>query len=183
MKQAYQITLLLLAILPALRQDPQPASVCHFKTKYDRAADTTTIQCNDLVGWGEAADGLTVHAQVSFPGKEPNGAAKFCFFLTSNKGGATRHTQPLFQEAKMLYLTMDTVRLEIPVADYRYDFYELIHACAESARAEIGREDLRKLLEAKSLAGKWGNVEFKFSETAFASLKDFISRQIFAAHT
>lgn len=32
----------------------------------------------------------------------------------------------------------------------------------------------------KVLAGKWGGVEFKFSDVALASLKDFISRQVFA---
>jgi len=52
---------------------------------------------------------------------------------------------------------------------------------AESARAEVGREDLRKLLAAESLEGKWGDIEFKLSEAALASLKDFISRQVFAA--
>jgi hypothetical protein len=53
---------------------------------------------------------------------------------------------------------------------------------AESARAEVGREDLRKLLAAESLKGKWGAIEFKLSEAALASLKAFISRQVFAAN-
>jgi hypothetical protein len=40
---------------------------------------------------------------------------------------------------------------------------------------------LRKLLNAKSLNGEWGGVEFKFSGAAHASLKGFISRRISAA--
>src|SRR5438105_4802475 len=156
MKQTYRITLLLLAMLPALRQAREPASGCHLETKYDRLADTTTIQCNDLIKWGEAPAGLTIHAHASFRGRESNETAKFWLFLSANKGGATRHTQPLFQEATTLYLMMDAVRLEIPVTDYRHDFFELANSMAESARAEISREGLRKLLEAKSLEGKWG---------------------------
>jgi|SRR5215475_13326250 len=66
-----------------------------------------------------------------------------------------------------------------PGADTTTVKYNLI----ESARAEIGREDLRKLLNAKSLKAEWGGVEFKFSGAALASLKDFISRRIFAADT
>jgi hypothetical protein len=50
---------------------------------------------------------------------------------------------------------------------------------AESARAEISREDLRKLLDARSVEGKWGDIDFKVSEAALASLKGFISHQVF----
>jgi hypothetical protein len=38
-------------------------------------------------------------------------------------------------------------------------------------------EDLQKVLKTKSLAGKWGTVEFKFSDTSLASLKEFIARE------
>jgi hypothetical protein len=76
---------------------------------------------------------------------------------------------------------MDSARLEVPVKDYRNDFYELNRLLAESARAEISREDLRKLLEARSVEGRWGDVEFKLSEAALTALKDLISRQVFAA--
>jgi len=183
MTQTYRIILLLLAMLPALRQARQPASVCHLETKYDRLADTTTIQCDDLVQWGEAPAGLSVQADASFRGKEANETARFWLYLSSNRGGATRHTRPLFQEATTLYLVMDAARLEVPVTDYHHDFFELIRSCAESARAEIRREDLHKLLEAKRLEGQWGGVEFKFSDAALASLKEFISHQVFAAHT
>jgi hypothetical protein len=182
MKPTYVVTLLLLTTLPALPQDRQPARACRLETKYDRVTDTTTVQCDELVGWGEAPAGLTVQANASFHGKEPNETAKFWLSLSANKGGATRHTRPLFQEAKTLYLVMDAAQMEIPVTDYRHDFYELAGLMAEAARAEIRSEDLHKLIEAKSLAGKWGNVEFKFSGAALASLKGFISRQVFATH-
>jgi hypothetical protein len=71
--------------------------------------------------------------------------------------------------------------MEVPVKNYRTDFYELNRLLAESARAEIRREDLQKLLEARSVEGKWGNIEFKLSDDALAALKDFISRQVLAA--
>jgi hypothetical protein len=180
MKQAYSGVLLLLAFFTALRQDHKPAPACRIESKYDRSADTTTVQCN-LVELGKGAPRLLVQANACFRGKEPNETAKFWFGLSSYQGGATRHTQRLFQEATTLYLAMDSERLEIPVNAYHNDFYEMNRLLAESARAEIGREDLQKLHSTKSLEGKWGDVEFKFSEAALESLKDFISRQIYAA--
>jgi hypothetical protein len=181
MKPAYIIALLLLAVFPALSQDFQPTRVGQVEAKYDRSADTTTLQCN-LVELGEGAPKLTVKANASFRGKEPNESAVFWFGLASYKGGATRRAQRLFEEATTLYLTTDSARLEVPVKDYRNDFFELNRLLAESARAEVSREDLHKLLDAKSVEGKWGDVEFKLSEVALASLKDFISRQVFAAN-
>jgi hypothetical protein len=178
------MTLLLLATLSTNPQDPQPANVYHLETKYDPGSDTTTVKC-DPIESVEAPTRLTVQAGASFRGKggakEPNEATKFWFFLSSNRGGATRRTQPLFREASTLSLVMDSERLDIPVEDYRNDFYELVRSFSEPARAEIGREDLRKLLNAKSLNGEWGGVEFKFSGAALASLKEFISRRISAA--
>ena len=184
MTQTYGITLLLLATLSANPQDPQPANLYRLETKYDPGSDTTTVKC-DLIESVESPTRLTVQAGASFRGKgvakEPNEATKFWFFLSSNRGGATRRTQPLFREASTLSLVMDSERLDIPVEDYRNGFYELVGSLSESARAEIGREDLRKLLNAKSLNGEWGGVEFKFSGAALASLKEFISRRISAA--
>src|SRR5262245_47624834 len=166
MTQTYGITLLLLATLSANPQDLQPANVYRIETKYDPGSDTTIVKC-DLIESVESPARLTVHAGASFRGKggakDPYEAAKCWFFLSSNRGGATRHTQPLFREASTLRLAMDSARLEIPVEDYRNDFYELVGSFSESARAEIGREDLRKLLNAKNLKGDWGGVEFKFS--------------------
>ena len=183
MTQTYGIILLLLATLSANLQDHQPADVRRLETKYDPGADTTTVKC-DLIESVESPTKLTVQASASFRGKvgerESNEATKFWFFLSSNRNRATRRTQPLFREATTLYLVMDSARLEIPVKDYRSDFYELVGSFSESGRAEIGREGLRKLIEAESLKGEWGGVEFKFSEAALASLKDFISHQIFA---
>ena len=164
----------------ALPQDQQPFQLGRIETKYDRAADTTTAQC-DLVELGQGAPRLIVLANASFSGREPNKNAIFWLGLSSYKGGATRRTQRSFKEATTLYLTMDSTRLEVPVKDYRNDFYELNRLLAESARAEISREDLRKLLDARSIEGKWGDIEFKVSEAALASLKDFISHEVFAS--
>jgi cell division protein FtsB len=164
----------------ALPQDQQPFQLGRIETKYDRLSDTTTAQC-DLVELGQGAPRLIVLANASFSGREPNKNAIFWLGLASYKGGATRRTQRSFKEATTLYLTTDSTRLEVQVKDYHNDFYELNHLLAESARAEIGREDLRKLLDARSVEGKWGDVDFKISEAALASLKDFISHQVFAA--
>jgi len=182
MKQAYSVTLFLLTILPAIPQDGQPAKVCRMEAQYDRYADVTTVQC-DLIELGKGAPRLTVQANASFYGKEPNDTAKFWFGLSSFKGGATRRTEPVFKEATMVSLIVDSARLEVPVKDYSNDFFELNRLLAERARAEISREDLQKLLDAQSLEGNWGGVGFKFSNAALASLKNFISRQVFAAQT
>ena len=109
--------------------------------------------------------------------------ARFWFVLSSDRSGSTRHSPPLFEGARTLYLSVDSTRLEIPVEDYRHDFFDLTRFCSESARAEIGREELQKLLEARSIKGEWGGVEFQFSKAALASLKDFITSRVFAART
>ena len=182
MKQTNSITMLFLAILSIPLQNHQSAGVCRHETKYDDVSDTTTVQCDNLIKWGEAAAGLTIQANASFRGKEANETAKFWFFLSSNKGGATRRTQLLFREATTLYLSTGSAQLKVPVKDYRDTFFELTRSISESARAEVDRDDLQKLLDAKTLEGKWGNVEFKVSDAALASLKNFISRQVFATH-
>jgi len=168
------------ATFSAFPQDHQPTRVTRIEARYDSLADTTTVQC-DLVELGKGAPRLTIRANASFRGKEPNETTKFWLGLASYKGSATRHTQRSFQEATTLYLRMDSIRLEVPVKDYHNDFYELNRLLAESARAEIRREDLYKLLNAKSVEGRWGDVEFKLSEDALTALKDFISRRVFAA--
>jgi hypothetical protein len=181
MKQTF--CLILLLSVPGLvsQQDRQPAAVCRPEVRYDRAADMTTVQC-DLIEQVAATGRLIVRAGASFQGKEPTEPAQLWLGLASYKGSANRRTPPSFKEATTLYLTADSARLEVPVKDYRKDFFELNRMLAEQARAEISHEDLQKLVDAKRLAGKWGSVEFKFSDSALASLKDFISRQASAAN-
>jgi len=181
MTQTYVITLILVATLSANLQDHQTAGACRIESKYDRFADMTTVKC-EVFESGPSTARLTVQANASYHGKEPNETAKFWLSISSNRGGSTRRTKPLFQEATTLYLSMDSTRLAIPVKNYSSNFYELIRSVSESASAEIGRDDLRKLLNTKSLRGEWGGVEFTFSDAALASLRDFVSRQIFAAN-
>ena len=178
MKRVYTIPLLLLVIVPILAQNQQPASIGRVETKYDRLADTTTVQC-DLIELGNGAPRLVIQANASFHGRQSNEQAKFWLGLSSYKGGATRHTLPSFKEASTLCLLVDSARMDVAVKDYGSDFFELNRLLAERARAEIGREDLQKLYDARSLEGKWGDVEFKFSAAALGSLKAFISHQIF----
>jgi hypothetical protein len=186
MNQACHLTLLLLAILLAMAPvrlfAQQPANACRLEANYDRETDTTTVEC-DLIESFAAPTRLIVQANASFQGKEPNESAKFWLGLSAYRSSANRRTPPLFKEAATFSLLTDAVRIEIPVTGYRKDFFELNRLLAEQARAEISREDLRKLLDAKSLAGKWESLEFKFSGDALASLKDFISRQVFVAHS
>src|SRR5262249_12716145 len=147
MKQTCNGALLLLVIIPALLQDRQPTSVCRLETKYDPGSDTTTVKCS-VVELGDSPAKLTVQANASFRGKEQGRGndsdemPKFWLCLSSNRGGATRHTQPLFREATTLYLLMDSARLEIPVKDYHNVYFELVPSFAESARADISHEDL-----------------------------------------
>lgn len=185
MKQTYRLTLPLLVILlapaPVRLHAQQPTGVCRLETKYDREADTTTVEC-DLIESFAAPTRLIVQANASFQGKEANETAKFRLSLGAYRGGSNRRTPPLFKEATTLSLLTDAGQMEIPVTDYHQDFFELNSLLAERAYAEISREDLRKLLDTKSLTGKWGSGEFKFSNDTLASLKGFISRQVFAAH-
>ncbi len=180
MKIVFVIPLLLLAIVPALAQDEHSTISERVETKYDRLADTTTVQC-DLIELGQGAPRLIIQANATYPGKRTKETAVFWLGLSSFKGGATRRTQLSFKEASTLRLMVDSAWLDVTVKDYGSDFFELNRLLAERARAEIGREVLQKLYDARSLEGKWGDVEFKFSEAALGSLKKFISRQVFAS--
>jgi hypothetical protein len=181
MKQTYCVILLLLVVIPTIGQDRKPDGVCPVEITYDRGADTTTVKCGLVESVG-ATGRLIVQANATFQGREPNGTTMFRLGLSSYKGGATRHTQPLFKEATTLYLSVDSAQMEIPIKDYGSDFFEMNRLLAERAHAEISREDLQKLLDTRSLVGRWGGVEFKLSDSALASLKSFISRQIFAVN-
>lgn len=180
MKHAYCLALLLLTTQSVFAQNEPEAGLCRAETKYDRAADTTTVGCDLFESYKDHLR-LFVRVSVSFQGKEANETAKFSLALSSYKGGATRRTLPLFKDAATLALSVNAAQLELPIRDYRKDFYEMNRMLAEQARAELGREDLRKLFEARSLAGKWGGAEFSFSGASLAALKEFISRQVFTA--
>lgn len=182
MNRAYCVALLLLVIIHPLRQDPQPARLLRLETKYDRSADQTTVQC-DLLEHIASPGRLMVQACASYRGKNPNETSKFRLDLAFYQGRAARRTPPIFREAKTLYLLIDSARREVPVIDYRSEFFELNRLLTEQAHAEIKREDLRKLLDAKQLSGKWGDVEFNLSNAELAGLKDFINRQVFPANS
>lgn len=174
MKQILCLTLLILTVLPVLGQNVSPARACRMASYYDRLADATTIQCDDLIPRGEAPAGLSVGINHSYRGKSPNETAKFRFHLSSNRGGVTRRTPPLFQGTETLYLRSDSASLELSIKNYNNTFFELIRSSAESAQAEIRAEDVRTVLAAQRLEGRWGTASFKFSDRALAALKEFI---------
>ncbi|MFN0088376.1 MAG: hypothetical protein ACKVX9_23500 [Blastocatellia bacterium] len=178
MKQILCLTLLTLTVLPVFGQKSSPARACRMASHYDRLVDATTIQCDDLIPRGDAPAGLSVGINHSFRGKSPNETAKFRLHLSSNRGGVTRHTPPLFQGAETLYLHADSAILELAVKSYSNTFFELIRSSDESAQAEIRAEDLRTVLAAQRLEGNWGTASFKFSDRALSALKEFIIRRI-----
>jgi hypothetical protein len=178
MKHAYCLALLLLTTPSVFAQNEPEAGLCRAEAKYDRAAGTTTIECDLFESYKDHLR-LIVRASVSFQGKEPNETAKFWLVLSSYKGGATRRTLPSFENVATLTLSVNAAQLELPIRDYRKDFFEMNRMLAEQARAELSREDLRKLLDAKSLVGKGGAAEFRFSGAALAALKEFITGKFF----
>jgi hypothetical protein len=180
MRQVLSAMLLLLAIYPTHAQDRSHPNACRTESKYDQVADTTTVKCLDLVKWGEAPARLTIHAVASFTGREPNQSVRLWLVLSSNRSGSTREAPLLFKEATTIRLALDSDQLDLPVTDYNSDFFELNHLRAESAHAVMCLEDLQRVLKTKSLAGRWGTVDFKFSDSALASLKNFIARQAIA---
>ncbi|HEX4949836.1 MAG TPA: hypothetical protein VFZ34_24435 [Blastocatellia bacterium] len=178
MKELRWVLILTLLFLPARAQNS--SAVCRLKTKYDRVTETTTVQC-EIVHGDEHPARLSVYAAAAYRGEEPNEEGQFWFALHSNRNGATRQTKPLFQQATTLSLMLDKQAVEVPIKDYRKDYFENVRQYAESARAEIRREDLLKLLAVTTLTGRWGGVEFKFSAAELAALKDFISHQLLIA--
>lgn len=183
MKQIFCFILILLASLPALAQGRPSSGICQYEIFYDRSADETLVQCENLIPLGEAPAGMTVHLSASFHGKEPNETAKFWFALCSNKSVPTRHTPPAFRGVTTIKLSLDAGEIDIPIKDYKSEYYELIRSHAETARAEVEAPNLQKLLDAKTLRGTWGMVEFKFSSAALASLKKFLMRHVLVVQT
>ncbi|MBO0799516.1 MAG: hypothetical protein J2P31_11905 [Blastocatellia bacterium] len=181
MKQIFCLIFLLMEPWFVLQQDQQSTNVCRPAVKYDRDADMTTVRC-DLIEQVMVTGRLMVSATVVFRGKEPNEESQFWLSLGSYKGGANRRTPPSFKEATTLYLMADSLRLEVAVKDYSKELFETNSLLAEEARAKISREDLQKLANARRIEGKWGSAEFKFSDAALASLKNFISRQVSTAN-
>lgn len=181
MKYVFGVALFLLAVMPVCSQAQQPIATQRLVSRYDRFTETTTVQC-ELIDLGEAPAQLTVQANASFSRTEAKGKPKVWLYLSSNRGGATRRTQPIFRQAETVCLMVDGARMELPVKNYRNTYYELIPAYAESARVEISRDDLSKLLGAHRLTACWGGVECEFSVAALASFKDFIAQQVFATH-
>jgi hypothetical protein len=178
MREVVRAMLVLLVMYPASAQDrSHPPGGCRLESKYDEMADTTTVKCMDLVKWGEAPSRLTIHAAASFTGREPNQSVRLWLLLSSNRSGSTREAPLLFKEAATIHLAFDSDQLDIPVTDFVTDFFELTHLRAESAHATISLEDLQRLLKAKSVAGRWGAVDFRFSDSELACLKNFIAHE------
>jgi len=168
-----------LAVLPAAAYAQTPGSVCRREAKYDPAANLTTVECALLETFTPPIR-LMLTANAAYQGKQPNETAKFYFNLSAFRGDSNRRTPPLFKEATTLSLSLETTRLEIPVTGFHTEFFEMNRLFAEKAQASLDRETLRKLLEAKTLAGKWGKTEFKLSDASLLALKRFISDQIFS---
>jgi hypothetical protein len=155
----------------------QSSATFPIETRYDRTTDTTTRLCHNLVRWGEAPAGVTFEAYVSFHGRQANDTAQCGFLLFSNRSRKAKEPQFLFKTAQSLILKSDDLQIELPVKNYHSEYFELINSAAESAGAELSHKDLPRLLAARNLVGKWGNVEFRLSEASLNALRRFLSYQ------
>lgn len=166
-----------LAAMPGAANAQTAESACQRESKYDPVANLTTVECALLDSFTPPIR-LMLTASAAYQGKQPNKTAKFYFGLSAFRGSSNRRTPLLFKDATTLSLSLETTTLKIPVAGFHTDFFEMSRLLAEQAQASLERQDLRKLLEAKHLAGSWGNTEFKLSEASVLALKKFISDQI-----
>lgn len=170
---AFGLALLALAGLPA-RGNGQ--SLRHSLTKYDRIADTTTMEC-ELFN-NEATSNFSVTAFATFRGKTAGETLRCWLALSTSQGKATRKTPSRFQTATALALRLEEAELAIPLKNYRRDYYEMIQRLGESADADLTQHEWQKLLAAKQLSGQWGATEFTLSEKALATLKEFLRRYV-----
>lgn len=168
-----------LTVLPKAAHAQKSADVCRREVKYDPETNLTTVECA-LHEMFTPPIRLMVTANTIYRGKHPNETAKFHFKLAAFRNGSNRRTPLLFKDAATLSLSLETTTLEISIAGFHTDFFEMSRLLTEQAQAGLERENLQKLLEAKSLAGKWGNIEFKLTDASFQTLKRFISDQIFS---
>ena len=172
MNQIIRFGLLLLLFAPAPFLESFPVT-----SRYDRASDTTTARI-ELLNDDSAQVNLTIQGSAVFRGNEPNEDGQFYFVVTATRGHITRKTPPLFTAQESLRLTLGATPLDAPLTDYNKEFYEMIQRGSETARAEIKRADLPKLLATKQLTGQCGAIQFKLSEAAVAALKDFVTHQV-----
>ncbi len=166
-----------LAVLPTAAYAQKSADVCRREVKYDPETNLTTVECS-LHEMFTPPIRLMVTANTIYRGKRPNETAKFHFQLLAFRNGSNRRTPLLFKDAATLSLSLETTTLEIPVTGFHTDFFEMSRLLTEQAQAGLERENLQKLLETKTLAAKWGKIEFKLSEASLLMLKKIISDQI-----
>lgn len=181
-KQNFVMPLLVvgcLALLPAISYAQKSGSGCQLERKYDRQANVTTVECALLETFTPPIR-LMVQANASFPGKFPNDAAKLYFTLSAFRGDANRRTLPLFKGENVLLLNLGATELEVQVTGFRLEYFEMNRLISEQASVVINRDDWPKLLEARSLQGKWGNTSFALSEASLTALKTFIAEQVVA---
>ena len=151
-------------------------------TKYDRANDTTTAEC-DLLAEDETPHRLSLQAFASYRGKEPNETTRFWLTFFKAHRNATRKTPPQLQSETTLTIQSGKENLEFPITGYQKEYYELIRHLRETARVEISPADMQKLAAAQQLKGKWGEVEFTLDQPGLAKLKGFIARHVPASST
>lgn len=175
------VLMLWLAALPAAANAQTTERVCQRESKYDPVANLTTVECTLLETFTPPIR-LMLTANAAYQGKQPNKTAKFYFSLSAFRGSSNHRTPLLFKDAATLSLSLETTTLEIPVAGFHKDFFEMSRLLAEQAQASLDHQNLRKLLEAQTLAGQWGSIGFKLSDASLVELKKFISDQILSAN-
>lgn len=146
-------------------------------TRYDHLSDTTTKRL-ELVNDGSSPVVLTLYANAAFRGREPNESGRFWFTIAVTQGQVARKSPSQFAAPEPLILTLDDAELKLLLSEYQREYYELVRRLSESANVVIERNELSRLLKAKELSGRNGNVKFKLSAAALSALKDFIAGQV-----
>jgi hypothetical protein len=155
---------------------PLPSGRYKITTKYDRFSDVTEAVLQEtLASTGEGIYGLRLTAVALFEGNELHSKPKFQIDLSWTKAG-NKQSDLKFNEAGDVILLADGERLRLPVRNYKYHIADIMSWVNEYGTLELSDSDINKLLKAKAVDGRWGDIEFRFTDTGLAAFYEFVER-------
>ncbi|MDT4896754.1 MAG: hypothetical protein QOH25_1831 [Acidobacteriota bacterium] len=155
---------------------PLPSGKYGITTKYDRFTNITEAVLQEtLAKTGEGVYGLRLTAVAYFEGNELHSKAKFQIALSWTKSSKLA-SDLKFREAEQVILLIDGEPLSLSVRNYKYHVAEIMSWVSEYGTLELSDGDINKLLKAKTVEGRWGDVEFRFTDAALDAFNDFAGR-------
>ena len=167
--------LLMPAMLSPIILAQRPVNdVCPTERKYDRFKDETTLWCGPLTAEASPklnTKNLSVTMLIKHKGEQlrtPD-VISFTLLWTDTTRGALRRAHA---DGKTVYILADGKRTELPIKEYT-DSAISDAFVIEIGTAELKREDVELISQAKTVEGRWGATEFLFTKEGLERLREF----------